>query len=134
MLPWCGSPEARSRWGFLHILRPGRRPPKLNSLALRRCSGHPSKSPHAFRAASPRLRSGCPEPGRRASGRRAVQPERALVISSLIRAFSLVSFVSFVSLVFLIQRRTVMAYTFHELKGKTIQELRDIAKGVENQE
>src|SRR5437867_13202434 len=27
-----------------------------------------------------------------------------------------------------------MAYTFHELKGKTIQELRDIAKGVENQE
>ena len=24
-----------------------------------------------------------------------------------------------------------MAYTFHELKGKTIQELRDIAKGVE---
>jgi hypothetical protein len=27
-----------------------------------------------------------------------------------------------------------MAYTFHELKAKTIQELRDIAKGVENQE
>jgi hypothetical protein len=27
-----------------------------------------------------------------------------------------------------------MAYTFHELKGKTIQELRDIAKDVENQE
>jgi hypothetical protein len=27
-----------------------------------------------------------------------------------------------------------MAYTYHELKGKTIQELRDIAKGVENQE
>ena len=25
-----------------------------------------------------------------------------------------------------------MAYTFHELKGKTIQELRDLAKGVEN--
>jgi hypothetical protein len=28
----------------------------------------------------------------------------------------------------------LMAYTFHELKGKTIQELRDIAKDVENQE
>lgn len=27
-----------------------------------------------------------------------------------------------------------MAYTFHELKGKTIEELRDIAKGVENQD
>jgi hypothetical protein len=27
-----------------------------------------------------------------------------------------------------------MAYTYHELKGKTIQELREIAKGVENQE
>ena len=27
-----------------------------------------------------------------------------------------------------------MAYTFHELKGKTIQELREIAKGVENQD
>ena len=27
-----------------------------------------------------------------------------------------------------------MAYTYHELKGKTIQELRDIAKGVDNQE
>lgn len=27
-----------------------------------------------------------------------------------------------------------MAYTFHELKEKTIQELRDIAKGVENQD
>jgi hypothetical protein len=27
-----------------------------------------------------------------------------------------------------------MAYTYHELKGKTIQELRDIAKGVENQD
>jgi hypothetical protein len=27
-----------------------------------------------------------------------------------------------------------MAYTYHELKAKTIQELRDIAKGVENQE
>jgi hypothetical protein len=27
-----------------------------------------------------------------------------------------------------------MAYTFHDLKGKTIQELREIAKGVENQE
>ena len=27
-----------------------------------------------------------------------------------------------------------MAYTFHELKAKTIQELRDIAKGVENQD
>jgi uncharacterized protein YpiB (UPF0302 family) len=27
-----------------------------------------------------------------------------------------------------------MAYTYHELKEKTIQELRDIAKGVENQE
>ena len=25
-------------------------------------------------------------------------------------------------------------YTYHELKGKTIEELRDIAKGVENQE
>src|SRR5262245_48112660 len=28
----------------------------------------------------------------------------------------------------------VMAYTYHDLKGKTIQELREIAKGVENQE
>jgi hypothetical protein len=27
-----------------------------------------------------------------------------------------------------------MAYTYHELKGKTILELREIAKGVENQE
>src|SRR3954466_7982832 len=27
-----------------------------------------------------------------------------------------------------------MAYTYHELKEKTIQDLRDIAKGVENQE
>lgn len=27
-----------------------------------------------------------------------------------------------------------MAYTYHELKQKTIQDLRDIAKGVENQE
>jgi hypothetical protein len=27
-----------------------------------------------------------------------------------------------------------MAYTYHELKAKTIQELRDIAKDVENQE
>ena len=27
-----------------------------------------------------------------------------------------------------------MAYTYHELKGKTIQELRDIAKGIENQD
>ena len=27
-----------------------------------------------------------------------------------------------------------MAYTYHELKAKTIQELRDIAKGVENHE
>ena len=27
-----------------------------------------------------------------------------------------------------------MAYTYHELKGKTIQELREIAKGVENQD
>jgi len=27
-----------------------------------------------------------------------------------------------------------VAYTYHELKGKTIQELRDIAKGVDNQE
>ncbi len=27
-----------------------------------------------------------------------------------------------------------MAYTYHDLKGKTIQELRDIAKGVENQD
>ena len=27
-----------------------------------------------------------------------------------------------------------MAYTFHELKAKTIQELRDIAKGIENQD
>lgn len=27
-----------------------------------------------------------------------------------------------------------MAYTYHELKEKTIQELRDIAKGVENHE
>ena len=27
-----------------------------------------------------------------------------------------------------------MAYTYHDLKGKTIQELREIAKGVENQE
>ena len=27
-----------------------------------------------------------------------------------------------------------MAYTFHDLKGKTIEELREIAKGVENQE
>jgi len=27
-----------------------------------------------------------------------------------------------------------VAYTYHELKGKTIQELRDIAKGVENQD
>jgi hypothetical protein len=27
-----------------------------------------------------------------------------------------------------------MAYTYQELKGKTIQELRDIAKGVENQD
>ena len=27
-----------------------------------------------------------------------------------------------------------MAYTIHELKGKTVQELRDIAKDVENQE
>jgi len=27
-----------------------------------------------------------------------------------------------------------MAYTYHELKAKTIQELRDIAKGVENQD
>jgi hypothetical protein len=27
-----------------------------------------------------------------------------------------------------------MAYTFHDLKAKTIQELREIAKGVENQE
>ena len=27
-----------------------------------------------------------------------------------------------------------MAYTYHELKEKNIQELRDIAKGVENQE
>src|SRR5436309_14040374 len=27
-----------------------------------------------------------------------------------------------------------MAYTFHELKEKTIQELREIAKGVENQD
>ena len=27
-----------------------------------------------------------------------------------------------------------MAYTYHELKEKTIQELRDIAKGVENQD
>jgi hypothetical protein len=27
-----------------------------------------------------------------------------------------------------------MAYTYHELKAKTIQELREIAKGVENQE
>ena len=27
-----------------------------------------------------------------------------------------------------------MAHTYHELKEKTIQELRDIAKGVENQE
>src|SRR5262245_33094285 len=27
-----------------------------------------------------------------------------------------------------------MAETYHDLKGKTIQELRDIAKGVENQE
>src|SRR5262249_13578023 len=28
----------------------------------------------------------------------------------------------------------LMAYTFHELKQKTIQELREIAKGVENQD
>ena len=27
-----------------------------------------------------------------------------------------------------------MAYTYHDLKAKTIQELREIAKGVENQE
>lgn len=27
-----------------------------------------------------------------------------------------------------------MAYTYHELKGKTVQELRELAKGVENQE
>jgi hypothetical protein len=27
-----------------------------------------------------------------------------------------------------------MAYTYHDLRGKTIQELRDIAKGVENQD
>jgi hypothetical protein len=27
-----------------------------------------------------------------------------------------------------------MAYTYHELKGKTIQELREIAKSVENQD
>ena len=27
-----------------------------------------------------------------------------------------------------------MAYTYHELKAKTIQELREIAKGVENQD
>ena len=27
-----------------------------------------------------------------------------------------------------------MAYTYHDLRGKTIQELREIAKGVENQE
>ena len=27
-----------------------------------------------------------------------------------------------------------MAYTFHELKAKTIQDLREIAKGVENQD
>jgi len=27
-----------------------------------------------------------------------------------------------------------MAYTIHDLKGKTIQELREIAKGVENQD
>jgi hypothetical protein len=27
-----------------------------------------------------------------------------------------------------------MAYTFHDLKGKTIQALREIAKGVQNQE
>src|SRR3989442_13602535 len=27
-----------------------------------------------------------------------------------------------------------MAYSYHDLKGKTIQELRDIAKGVENQD
>ena len=27
-----------------------------------------------------------------------------------------------------------MAYTYHDLKAKTIQELRDIAKGVENQD
>jgi len=27
-----------------------------------------------------------------------------------------------------------MAYTYHDLKGKTIQELREIAKGVENQD
>jgi hypothetical protein len=27
-----------------------------------------------------------------------------------------------------------MAYTYHELKSKTIQELRDIAKGAENQD
>jgi hypothetical protein len=27
-----------------------------------------------------------------------------------------------------------VAYTYHDLKGKTIQELRDIAKGAENQE
>ncbi len=27
-----------------------------------------------------------------------------------------------------------MAYTYHDLKGKTIQELRDIAKGVDNQD
>src|SRR5262245_25036805 len=27
-----------------------------------------------------------------------------------------------------------MAYTYHELKGKNIQDLRDIAKGVENQD
>lgn len=27
-----------------------------------------------------------------------------------------------------------MAYTYHELRGKTIQELREIAKGVSNQE
>jgi hypothetical protein len=32
------------------------------------------------------------------------------------------------------QREALMAYTYHELKEKTIQELRDIAKGVENQE
>jgi hypothetical protein len=28
----------------------------------------------------------------------------------------------------------VAAYTYHDLKGKTIEELREIAKGVENQE
>jgi hypothetical protein len=31
-------------------------------------------------------------------------------------------------------RKVAMAYTLHELKEKTIQELRDIAKGVENQD